>query len=618
MHARQGVRRPKPHWLRAPVALLTYPALFAVVLVASLLVGLATATAPLFAAASGSAVLSNKLLEVAPLGAGLEVIRTSNLAGEPDAGARFLSASRRRGNAVASSLQNPALAAGRISTLLTDTLQVTNAGIADEGRLLSRTNLRRHMQATRVTATPGVWVSDLVALHLMLPESRPHIVLSADGRRARVPVGNFYRSLLLLPPSDEWVNFSRDIYPYGTEKLLPAPFVIATPAQVASVYARLGGGRIREFWEFPLQTRTLTLVRARRFARQFDDIRRRLASPDDALAVALGCGDPAVKCEAHSSVTGAIALAEHDASAVSAPAKLLADLGLVVALAAVGAAAAFLVARRRAEARVLYTWGESAGSFGARAALEAALPALLGGAAGFAAAWLSVRELAGGSTIEPGAFTRAARTTAIGIAVGLVVFALVAAWAYLHQDERRSSSRIRRLPWELVLLALGVVLLLRVRTSGGFVSGAANGEGHPSVAVFFLPLALVGGSALLGIRLVRIALRRYVAGPRSPALFLALRRIAYAPDRLSVLATLCAVSLGALFYAATLATSLEHAVREKAAIAVGGDAAATVAAPAGSKLPFPVTYVRESYGGATLGSVAGDQVDVIGVDPQTL
>src|SRR5436305_5864818 len=135
MHARRVVRRPKPHWLRAPVTLLTYPALFAVVLVASLLVGLATATAPLFAAASGSAVLSNKLLDVAPLGAGLEVTRASTLAGKPEAGTRFLAQSRRRGRAVASALANPKLAAGRISTLLTERMQVTNGGIADEGRL---------------------------------------------------------------------------------------------------------------------------------------------------------------------------------------------------------------------------------------------------------------------------------------------------------------------------------------------------------------------------------------------------------------------------------------------------------------------------------------------------
>jgi putative ABC transport system permease protein len=618
MHARRVVRRPKPHWVRAPVALLTYPTIFAVVLVASLLVGLATATAPLFAAASASAVLSNKLIEVAPLGAGLEVTRTSNLAGDADAGARFLAQSRRRGGAVTSALTNQALAAGRISTLLTDRLQITHRGIADEGRLLSRTKVRPHLHAVWVTTVPGIWVSDLVALHLRLGDDRAHVVLAGHGRRLSVPVGNLYRSLLLLPPSDEWVNFSREIYPYGTERLLPAPFLFASPTEVASWYARLGGGRIREFWEFPLHTRKLTLVRARAYARQFDDIRHRLASRDDELAVAVGCSDPAVRCDVHSSLPAAIALAERDAGAVSAPTRLLADLGLLVALAAVGAAAAFLVARRRGEARMLYTWGERAASFGSRAALEAALPALVGGAAGFAAAWLGVRGLAGGRTIEAGAFTRAARATAIGVGAGLAVFALVAAWTYLHQDERQHSSRIRRVPWELVLLAVGVVLLLRVRTSGGFVSAAGNGGGHPSVAVFFLPLALVGGSALLGIRIFRIAFRRSRRGPRSPALFLALRRVAHAPDRLSVLATLCAVSLGALFYAATLATSLEHAVREKAAIAVGGDAAATVDAPAGSKVPFPVTFVRESYAGAAIGGVTGDQVDVIGIDPRTL
>ena len=62
-----------PHWRRAPLVLLHHrPVLFAVAF-GAFLVALASASAPFFSAAAGSAALKEKLHEVTPLAAGLEI-----------------------------------------------------------------------------------------------------------------------------------------------------------------------------------------------------------------------------------------------------------------------------------------------------------------------------------------------------------------------------------------------------------------------------------------------------------------------------------------------------------------------------------------------------------------
>jgi putative ABC transport system permease protein len=86
---------------------------------------------------------------------------------------------------------------------------------------------------------------------------------------------------------------------------------------------------------------------------------------------------------------------------------------------------------------------------------------------------------------------------------------------------------------------------------------------------------------------------------------------------LVALAVVSAVAFGALFYAATLASSLTKTTREKAYVAVGGDVSAQVlgSTPLPKSFPYPITELEYANGAASLGTSVGTQADVMTVDP---
>ena len=108
------------------------------------------------------------------------------------------------------------------------------------------------------------------------------------------------------------------------------------------------------------------------------------------------------KCTVVSSLSAAVILANDNASAVTPAITLLSDLGSGIALSVAAAAGVFLVRRRRAEAALLYARGEHVVVFAGRSALEAALPTLLGGAAGFGLAYGLTNTFAPAGSISAG------------------------------------------------------------------------------------------------------------------------------------------------------------------------------------------------------------------------
>jgi putative ABC transport system permease protein len=164
---------------------------------------------------------------------------------------------------------------------------------------------------------------------------------------------------------------------------------------------------------------------------------------------------------------------------------------------------------------------------------------------------------------------------------------------------------------------------VRIDSGHGLSGDAATGAVHPTVPVFVFPLLLVAGAAGILARVLRFVLQRMsgrAGRMRSAPLYLAVRRLAAAHGLLVVLAVVTATALGAFTYAESLAASLGHSTAEKAYVATGSDAEASIA-PEQSvpKLTrYPITKIEFSNQNVSLNAADGIQADVMLVDPATM
>jgi putative ABC transport system permease protein len=614
-------------WLKAPLALLRHPAVFAAIAAASLLVALAAASAPLFTTAAGSAALSSKLDEITQFGAGLEVRRVDGLTAGVTPGDRAL----RTTVSQLPFLDDP------VVTIVTAPVTAQRAGSpapqAVSVRLMARTGSLEHVTRLAGQDGEGVWIADSVAQALGIGPGDT-LVLSgeqdsdSEAPTAEVPVDGVYHALAAEAETAYWINLVADIYPDDPDAPVPASFVLGSPEQVVALQRALGGDPVEQRWEYPLERRGLTLEEAKALDRRFDALEAGLRSGQSDLWRELGCrgsgaAGPA-ECTLKSSLSAAITLADENIDAVSPPARLLATAGMLVALAAAAAAGVFLVARRRVEARLLFAQGRAPAWFAGRTALESLVPMLLGTAAGFALALLLVDAFESRGAIDRAGLQSAAIAAALGFAAALALLALVAGVLFARQFDpgRRSGGSLAWIPWEIVPLGLAAYFLLDLRAGDGLVAGGSSGIAHPTVAVFLLPLLVTAGVAGLAGRLMRLLLRRLGTRERamSPPVYLALRRLAVSRGLAVVLLCGCAVALGAFFYAQTLVATLDRSVEAKALVAKGGAAQGTIdySDHLPEPFPFPLTKVTIRYAGAAVGGSDGPQVDLMAIDPATI
>ncbi|MDX6515059.1 MAG: putative transport system permease protein [Gaiellaceae bacterium] len=622
------MRRVPPHWRKAPLTLLHHRPVLAAVVFGSFLVALAAASSPFFTAAAGSAALRDKLHEVTPLAAGLEISYIY-------AGGRFGSTEHPVGLHTArldrtyrGQLRGVPLVGPPILTTIAGRLQVTRVNdfsVSDNVTLAARTGALDHVRRLAGDPrAPGIWIADTVADTLDLaPGGRLQIQVTDSEGGAKVvvvPVAGVYEALWRRTPRPYWVNFTRFIYPSvgrtdRFDPVLPATFAFVSQAWLERLYANVDPGGVEQDWEFPFTTSAPLLPDAKRVEGDLVRIRSRLRGERQ-----LTRGEGAV---ATTALPTAVGLAEQTIAGVEPPTRLLSEAGALIALIVVGASGVFLVARRRSEARALFARGEAVSSFAARTLLEALLPSLAGGALGLAAALALIRVFEPRGAVDPGTLVNGTLAAAAGVGVGLLLVGASAGVAFARQYEvgRRTHPLLRRAPWELVALLLGLVLLLRLRHGGGLARDKATGISHPSLVSFLVPLLLVGGTATLVARLGTPPLGRAAARAwRLPlAVHLALRRLAAGRGVLALLVVTCAVALGLLLYAQTLVSSLRESVRQKAFIAAGSDAQGTVDAsqPAPARFRFPVTRVELAFGGGRIGSEDGDPVDIAAIDPAT-
>jgi putative ABC transport system permease protein len=572
---------------------------------AACLVALAAASAPLLRAGAESEALKGKLELLTPLNAGA-TIRTPVHGNAPaeDRGRRAAVEELARGLPFAGPPVLTTMGSGNVG------------GAASEGGIplavvvMSRTGATAHVHRLEGGGR-GAWIAGSVSKLARAGPGDDLTLLPGPGGaagRATVRVGAVYRQLDQDLGNPYWVDFTSLIRAYGVDPPPLPTFVLLTQDDLYRVAAAVDMP-VSNVFELPVDVTHMTPARAREIGRRFEALRAELnrSSP---LARRIGCENG---CTLTSSLTAAVTLADKSVSALTPLVSLLAGFALVIAFGGALVAGAFGVRRRAAEARLSAVAGESRAVFGLRAALEAALPAVVGAGAGLAIAAALVRAFAPAGTIEHDVVVTAALSAAGGCLATIVAVALGGAVTRGSSVEHPHVHAWRRIPWEVpVLIAAGVDLVV-VERGGALVKNESTGA-HPRLIVLLVPLLLAAGVAGLAVRGARRLLR--ASSPSRTTVFLAVRRLAAARALLVLLTVTAAVAFAALTFASVLRSSLASNSEQKAYVANGSDVQGIVDPEAVVRsATFPVAKVEQSFGSARLDD---DTVEVQAVDPAAL
>jgi putative ABC transport system permease protein len=607
-----------PPWTRAPWLGLRQPAAVVAVLVTSAILACAVASAPLFLSSARSAALQQQLAPQCaeagwpttaamlsfPVGTPAEdVTRSVDLlhAGWAEAGAhsdRVLTVRSARG--AGGNLQSGMLV-----------VSPTGASMTQPSNLFWRPDVTAHVQVVDSQPGPGVW----------LPRSYATTAGAAVGdtiTMAGVPVTvvGTYTDLFETDPGPYWCDY-KDLYLNATSSDVPPPAL--TLASDQPTFARLAAasGTATVLEQLPVDAQTLSVYRAGRLAAQADramsavrlpqPIGYRQPPPTDAIGTFDAGIDPRL--------TTAIDRARTIETGLRGPVVPVAVAGGLLALVLVAAAGSFWADRRAEEVRLLAARGVGPVPLAGKAALELALPALAGAALGWAVSRLLIDGLGPADDLDPSATSAAAEAGVAAFVVGLGSAAAVAGLRARGTAERPLGAARRwpsRVPWELALLAAAAQCwaLLESRDAVVSTGGVAQVNG---LLVAFPVLGIAGAAVLLarGATALLPRLRRWAAR-RSPAVFLAVNRLAAA--RLATATLLVAVTLpvAVLGYTATLTASSRATLDAKVGVQIG---AARAVISLSRFEPTPAidrvgTYVVRYDGTVAAGSDGGTRTDV--------
>lgn len=591
-----------PPWTRAPLLLWRQPGVLLALVVATAILGIAGASAPLFLASTSSAGLAREMSSDCPEWPRPAV---TNL-GTPN----LWEIDKTPTSRTAASVQgaDPAVRTAMRRQGLSDPYRVlmTQVGLLPAGvppklattvTLYSRPHVLDHVDVLDHVGGHGLWLPDTLAARLRLHAGQ---TITVSGRPTQV-VG-VYRDLAAsnigLPTY--WCTWASLIEP--TFENTPPPFVLTDDAGVLGP-----GSPVAAEWFAPVDTAALTLPTAQQVSRRTRAVGTALASDSRA-------GTLASQTFIDVDITRAVA----GRDGLRGPVLPVAAAGTLVALLLVGAAGGYWTERRAQEVRLLTARGVPPFALAVKAVLEMLVPALAGLGLGWLATIALVRWLGPSSLLEPGASVRALGTVGLAGAAGVLLLGAVTASRSRGATDRRSGrSRPvwRVVPWEVALLAASVIAYLRVRDHGVTIDHFL--VQIPPLMVAF-PLLALTGCLLLAARLCGAGmpvLRRWSA--RLPAGgYLASRRVTANGAVALALLVATAVPVGVLGYAATLSASADATVRAKIRTNLGADHTVVTLAPPKQTPPTDghgtVVSVFQSA------QINGDtESGVLGVDPAT-
>jgi putative ABC transport system permease protein len=485
--------------------------------------------------------------------------------------------------------------------------------------LLSQTGFRSHIDVVSSTLGPedGVWVADTIAqIQHLSPGDR--VTLHKGALSIEVPVAGIYRALVGSVPS-YWAPVAQAIVPSTPDAEPPPSPVLATESELLRITTALdASGTYR--WTYPLTPSALhglTYDSAQDLVAETG----RIAHDANDLTTPLGLAlqQPSVESPLWP-LTAQAATAERS---IAGPLTTLSVTGILVALIGALAAGVYGVRRRRTEVRMLNAIGMSWSRLGARFAVEAAVPLVVGAFLGWVLADRLVRTLGPSSVVDASAVDAALLASSVGIAIAIAVLGVVAAVASRVETAAPSAGRVRSALsgalWEIPILILAGAALYEITARGTAPIQGPNGSIHIDRLFLLFPILFIAGLSGLTVRAIaRLVVNTRQRGRRWPVwLYLASRRLASAPRVALLLVTASCIAVGILAYAGTVVATIRSATVDKTMLAVGADTVAShgpnVALPPTGR-PGRITRVISVP--AEIPEQSGS-INVIAVDPST-
>jgi len=614
-------------WRRAPLLLLRSPAVVLAVAGAGLILGATAAATPLFLSSAGNAAQQFQVDDTCEWFAGGSVVGVSQLGGpievfendqvRPVDSLRLF---RDRDRAVRAGYAGLAHLGPPVLNLVGSTITATSADGRQRlaVRVLHRTGGLDHVRRVAGGGRDGAWLTEEAATSLGVAPGATIRFVSQTGE-ASIPVAGIYADLkkgqtFAGPPTRGfWCSQNERFFQPGPlAEVVPPPIVLVERDTYLDLSPSLQS-RTDISWEYPLVGR-VTLEEGQRLAAELEAVQDRLfpgGRPDPFTPVAF-------VPHLDSALPGIADRSAKIRDALRGAVLPVAVAGTLVALILVAAAGSYWTDRRRSEVRLLAAKGASPATIGLKALLEMALPALVGGVAGWGLATWLVRVIGPSDLLHPGSLRAGLALTAGLLAVGLAVLGSVAGFQAREATERPVGapppSRWRRLPVELALVVLAAVSLQRLQLRGAV---AVGGDAPPRVDLLALafPLLFLTGMMRLAARGIGGVIPRLrSAGRRWPHVaWLAGRRLAASARPALVLMTAAGLSVGVAVYAATLTGSVRATLDAKARTFIGSDVAVTILVDATLPDSLAATKVKR-----VLRANDGQQdVDVLGVDRAT-
>ncbi|MGH2641107.1 MAG: FtsX-like permease family protein [Actinomycetota bacterium] len=625
--------------MKAPLALVRYPGLLASVVVGALLLSLVAAAFPLFLSRSEGDLLRAGITDptIGRNGAGLFYSVTNVGFRERAEDSRELLADRLNEEFERVAAQGPYLATP-IRFVLGARALVTLPGEGNPvsgpvtGWIFSGTHAEDFVELIAGDGSNGALVPDSVADPLGVgPGDR----IQLSGRPS-LRIGGVYRALYKSPRSGYWSPWSEQIYKDCPDCPELPQFILVGTEEAVRLTRELHDPEEPDVdygWVAPIDDLSLDADEAR----EVQAYAARVIHVASDRKTALGrlfacCGRGYVAgasffsgrrdTEFRSSMPLVLREVDRRAAAVEGPLRLLLIAGLGVAAAVVAAAAAFAVAGRRTEAGLLHARGWGPGWFALKSAVEAVIPIGLGAAAGVGlAAWV-IAVFGPAAPAADAARTASLAWATAAAAAALLVLAVVSGISFIRTFEVHAlRRRFAWVPWELVAIGCALWVLTRLRNGGALIEDPRLNIQRPSSLLLAFTVLFVGGFAMLGARLLVIALRRVApgVGRSSPGSYLAVHRLTSLPRLTALLVGAVALCLGVFLNGQTTVRSLRATVNAKAGVFVGSDVQVSIdsTAPPQERFPFPITRsTRLKYAGELLpGEVP---FDIVGIDPATI
>lgn len=599
-------------WSRAVTLLRHRPAVALAVAGASVVLGTAASSAPLFLSSSGNAALHRQL------DTGCAASAAPTVAASAPFSTGFFHGAQSKDAQVRSTFAGVPRLGAPVTTVfdtasLGDYIHLVPAGGASTGgqptsvRLLNRDDYAGHISVVRDAGGSGVWLPEDVAKAIGSTPGQP-LGLQLDQYAASTRVRGTYVDLRTQPADAYWCSIGtlfHPVDPWSNAPVLPVVLMDRPAFESAATALHV---RAVATWEFPLPTGRLTTSAA---GPVVDGIERALPSlVADGFRFDQRLGHDLRRAE----------LVQGSLRSTLDP---VAIAGIFVALVVVAAAGAYWVDRRRTEVTLLVARGVGPAMLAVKASLEM-LPATVLGTIGgsFLARWI-VRAVGPSHLLSAHSLDESLLWAAGAAAGATVLVGLVAGLRSRTIESRpvgKTSSRLSRAPWELVpLAAVGVVVWFF--TSGGVRAGVDTGTGVGTVArvdprLLALPLLALVGCVCVVVRLLTPALRRLETGGDRlrPSMYLTARRIGGARAASLVMIGAAALPIGVSAYAATMTQSVQTTLDAKVLQFTGADVIAQL--PGREAVPASLrahsTLVQHLPG-----QFDHNDVDVLGIDPAT-